>query len=832
MEEEERALPSSAFGMLLRRHRLAAGLSQEALAERARMSTNGIGALERGDRRTPQHETLALLAKALVLGAEERRAFEAAAARPALVRPRNGVSSVSPPDAGSFRSNNLPLSRQTLVGRETEVPEIIELIQTARLVTLTGAGGIGKTSTALEVGSMLLDRMDARVWFVDLAPLRDGSLVAATIARALEVQEAPNRPLLETLLAYLKTEKTLLILDNCEHVIKEAAIVANAMLHACPELRILATSREPLRIAGERTYRLPSLGVPSPDAAGRLAAAEAVKYGAIELFVDRAQAGDHRFALRDNNASIVADICRRLDGIPLAIELAAARVKMLSPQQLCEQLDERFRVLTGGRRDVLPRQQTLRALLDWSYDLLDERERALMRRLGVFVNGFTLEGAVAVGSGQGIDELDVFDVFASLVDKSLVLAEPDGDALRYRMLESTRAYAREKLEAAGELAGSVGRHLRYLRDLFAATRTRFEHSGRFAEIEELLVAELEDVRVALDGVTASAGPEMGAELLAAIGSAWLWIGLVSEGSSRLERFISLSPADERRLTSVLWTAFSWVGSNHTVRGREAASIAVDLARGANDPAVLAYALTSYAHSLDRPGTFEDAAAVLTEAQALAPAENVELRLSILKVRAGLGLCGDLPATAQAYIQLRKMHLELGNVPGANAVTLDLADVEHQRGQTEKAVALAQEMLPTIRIGRHRILLLYILARLCGYLVALNRLSEARAVAQETFEKFAEHHRDHTCVTEVIEHTALTIALDGDVRRGALLAGYTEAAFSRDTFPRGYCEQTTRTRLEALLREHLAPAERESLLDAGAALSPEDAIALALQSPDT
>jgi len=315
--------------MLLRRYRLAAGLSQEALAERARMSTNGIGALERGDRRTPQYETLVLLAQALTLSADERRTFEAAAARPPPVRLRNAATSAGPSEVQSIRPNNLPLWPKTLVGRAAEVSAIVELLNAARLVTITGSGGIGKTMTALEAGNVSLEASEGGAWFVELAPLRDPSLVAATIARTLGIQEQTNQPPLDALLAHLNPTRTLLILDNCEHVIGEAAIVVDALLRGCAGVRILATSREPLRIAGEFTYRLPSLGVPSPDSARRLAAADAVKYGAVLLFAERARAVDQCFVLHDENAPIVADICRCLDGIPLAIELAAARVTIL-----------------------------------------------------------------------------------------------------------------------------------------------------------------------------------------------------------------------------------------------------------------------------------------------------------------------------------------------------------------------------------------------------------------------------------------------------------------------------------------------------------------------
>ncbi len=726
---------------------------------------------------------------------------------------------------------NLPFQVNRLIGREPEIAHLTGLLSDERLVTVTGAGGVGKTSTALEVGGMLLDREDAGVWLVELAPLRDGSLVAATLARTLDVRKDANRPLLDTIVAHLRQQTTLLILDNCEHVIKDAAVIASALIRGCPGLRILATSREPLRVAGEHTRRLPSLSVPEPDAVRRLAASDAVKYAAVELFVERATAADNRFALTDENAPAVADICRRLDGIPLAIELAAARIKILNPKQLRERLDERFRVLTAGSHDVLARHQTLRALLDWSHDLLDVRERALFRRVGVFVDGFTLPGAVAVSSDDDLDELDVLDLLASLVDKSLVLTDPDGEAPRYRMLESTRAYAREKLAAAGELSASLVRHRRYLRDLFVSTQMRVDGSGRTTEIDALLVAELEDVRVALDVVAGSAEPELAAELLASIDNRWLWIGLVSEGCSRLERCISRMTTGQGRLTSRLWTAFARTVTADGARAHEAAAMAVGLARDANDSDTLAQALTMYADSLARPSAsaYENAAAALTEAEALASAQNVWLRLRILRVRANLSrYSGNLDAAAQAYEQLRQTHSLLGNVYEAHVLAIVLAEVEHERGQTEKAVALLQEALPALRADRFReLLLLDALTGLCGYLVALDRLSEARAVAREAIGKNAEHDVDEMNTTIALEHLALAIALDRDVRRGAQLAGFTEAALKRSRYVPEYSARISRARLAALFRARLAPAERDELLAAGAALSAKDAVALAL-----
>ena len=346
MEDEGRLTVSSDFGNLLRRYRLAAGLSQQALAERARMSSDGISALERGHRRTPQRETVALLASALALRAEQRLEFEAAAARAPL--PRRGVLTVGPwVDDGSA---TLPFALTSFVGRETELKEIAALLCDHRLVTITGAGGVGKTQTALHVASALGDDAQGSVAFVGLAPLTDSSQVLPTIASSLRLQEVPHRRLSETLVAYLKNKSLLLLLDNCEHVIAEAANTATTLLLGCPNVRILATSREPLRAAGESAYRLASLTEPS----------------AVKLFLDRASAADHRFSHSTQNEAAVAKICRLLEGIPLAIELAAARVNVLPVESLAAKLDDRFSVLTGGVRTALPRQQTMRATIKWS----------------------------------------------------------------------------------------------------------------------------------------------------------------------------------------------------------------------------------------------------------------------------------------------------------------------------------------------------------------------------------------------------------------------------------------------------------------------------------
>lgn len=359
--------------------------------------------------------------------------------------------------------NNLPAQVTTFVGRAREMAEVKRLLETTRLLTLTGTGGTGKTRLSLQVAAEVLDRFPHGVWLVELATISDPVLVPETIANAVDVREEPGRPPLETLADALRARRLLLVLDNCEHLIAECAQIAAALLRRCPELIILASSREPLSIDGETIWAVPPLAVPEFRREERGAEFDNLQdLEAVQLFVERAASVRPDFSLVPDNVRIIAQICSRLDGIPLAIELAAARVKALTLQQILARLDDRFRLLSAGSRSALPRQQTLGSLIDWSYDLLSEPERALFRRLAVFVAGRTVEMAEEVCSGDGVERADVFDLLYALVDKSLVMIEPgyDGES-RFTMLESLWDYGDEKLTQQGEIAKYRTRHLDY-----------------------------------------------------------------------------------------------------------------------------------------------------------------------------------------------------------------------------------------------------------------------------------------------------------------------------------------------------------------------------------
>ena len=359
--------------------------------------------------------------------------------------------------------HNLPSPATALIGRIAELAELRRLAAEQRLVTVTGAGGVGKTRLAQQVAAELVDRFPDGVWWVDLAAVVDPDRVGDAVAVAAGLAEAPGRRLVDELMSVMRSSATLFVIDNCEHVLAAVSTLVQRLVDGCPGVHVIATSREPLGVNGETTWRAPSLGVPpleSPAAPERLDG-----YDAVVLFVERARQARPNFTVTDANAAAVAQICQRLDGIALAIELAAARVRSLPVERLAVELDHRFRVLTGGARTALPRQRTLAASVDWSYDLLDDDEQTVLRRLGVFVGGFSLDAAETVCADEHLDPYDVLDLLTRLVDKSLV--QLDDTTGRYRLLETVRQYAVDRATAAGELPEIRGRHLAWCLDLAA-----------------------------------------------------------------------------------------------------------------------------------------------------------------------------------------------------------------------------------------------------------------------------------------------------------------------------------------------------------------------------
>jgi len=833
VQDEERIAGSSTFGPLLRRYRLAAGLSQEALAERARVSTNGIGALERGDRRTPQRETLTLLAQALALNAEQRRGFEAAA--------RSGFPSARV----AARASNLPHALTSFVGRERELAEIVQLVRERRLVTLTGTGGIGKTRTGMQAAMSLGDIADDGVWVVELAPVRDASFVASELADVLGVQSLPNRPLLETLIGFLKQKKLLLILDNCEHVIAEAAAVTSALLRGCPGLRILATSREPMRVAGEQTYNLPPLG----DAA-------------IELFADRARAVDRKFALEDGNAQIVEEICLRLDGIPLAIELAAARVKILPVKALSEKLDQRFRILTDGDRTALARHQTLRALIDWSYELLTGREQHLFETLSVFAAGCTLATATAVFAPEA--DLEVLELLSSLVDKSLAIADFEFHEPRYRMLESSREYAREKLVARGEAAAVADRFARVC--LAVAEQLERSYDTEPERLwRETARAEVENWRASLDwALTKRNAVLLGQQIVVALYQVWgrfaavegwRWVRAALEGAL-FQVWGSFAAVEGRgwiaaavaavdattppKIVAKLdcaesWNA-DWFGDYATALG--SAERALALYRAMGNPLGVARAHLLAGRALCGLGRVAEAEPLLQDALAFARSiDNRQLLGFVLTaVAAEKSLERDFAQARKYNAEALAIYEELGaGRAAARTIAFDLAELEFLAGDMEAARRLAADAVDRQLALGDTNAAACTLGNLAAYLTALDRFEEASDRAHQALDLARERQLDVVAAL-ALQHLAAAAALRRDTTderkrdaqlRAARLVGFVDARLAELGSIRAHTDEQEYDRLVAALERELGTGPFAAAVADGAPLLVPAAIEVAL-----
>jgi predicted ATPase/class 3 adenylate cyclase/tetratricopeptide (TPR) repeat protein len=587
--------------------------------------------------------------------------------------------------------NSLPTQTTTFIGRERELAKAADLLRTTRLLTLTGPGGSGKTRLALHLAADVLDRYPDGVWLVELAPVTDPAGVARAVAAAVHIGEQPGRPLVETISAALRKRQLLLLLDNCEHLIAACAELADALLRSCPLLTILATSREGLNLQGESLMPVPSLRVPDSDVVPPLD--ELREYEAVSLFVDRCTSYQPAFALTKENAADVVRVCRRLDGVPLALELAAARVRVLSVSQVATRLDDRFRLLTGGARTVVARQQTLRALIDWSYDLLSEPERGLLRRLSIFVRGWTLEAAESVCSGDGIERKAILELLAHLVDKSLVVMQDRGGTARYGMLETIREYAREKLVDSGEAPALRRRHFEHF---FHAVVDKPLWTDARSTVPLEYGIDYENLRAAFDWIESE--PNSTDQALLMAGS---MIGPASArgrvGELRQILATTLARSDPAAQTFGRARALAAMATLATMQGdfqviRSYAEEAVRLFRGLGKKGELAFALIMLARA-----TFSDQDAsgrAMREARAILEelGDHWGLGMLLFNMADAALVRGDYYAARIGHTEALALFRKHGHVLLSSLPLLSLGRLACVAGDYARARALVEEAL--------------------------------------------------------------------------------------------------------------------------------------------
>lgn len=610
----------------------------------------------------------------------------------------------SRPGTDRARRHNLPVPLTSLIGREREMAEVRKALGIARLLTVLGVGGIGKTRLSLQVATEAVEDFVDGVWLAELAPLTDPRLVPKAVATALGIREG-GPSLTDTLISELEHRELLLLLDNCEHLIEACSELCQSLLAGCANLRILATSREMLHVPGESTYRVPPLATPDPGSDST--PDEVAQYPAVQLLVDRALAVKPSFAVNAANAKAVASVCSHLDGIPLAIELAAARLRSMSVEEVHQRLDHRFHLLTGGARTAVPRQQTLRALIDWSYGLLQATEQALFCRLAVFSGGWTLEAAERVCSGEGIDDRDVLELLASLVDKNLVLANEHDGTTRYGLLETVREYASERLRDRNEETYAKQRHLACFLALAEDAEPKLYGEEQQSWLDRL-EREHDNLRAALAwSLERSDEVASGLRLAGALGTTYWWMrGYLAEGRRWLRRLLDAAPAAvpaEARVKALRAAAGIALGQADYPAARALHEEGLAIARVLGDREGIASSLIGMGYWICTQYQADSNAAKAMFEESLAICRKLGDRRGIAMSLNGLGVVAslaehDYAAARERYEEALAIFLALGDRHGAGYAVTGLGGVallqgDHALGRAryEEALTLAREL---------------------------------------------------------------------------------------------------------------------------------------------
>jgi len=749
----------------------------------------------------------------------------------------------------STRRSNLPVSLTSFVGREKDLAEVAALIDRHRLVTLIGTGGTGKTRLMLEAAGRLLDAHADGVWLAELAPLGDPAQIPSEVARALGAPEVPGVPTVEIVTSFLAEKDLLLLLDNAEHLVDGVARLAERLLASAPRLRIMTTSREALAVPGEAVLQLQSLSCPTsgsvrPGMAQRLSVdiEEAASTEAVQLFVQRASAADPAFTLSQANVASVGEICRRLDGIPLAIELAAARVSAMSADDIALRLGDRFRLLAGGRRTAVPRQQTLHALIDWSWDLLTEDDRRLLRRLSIFTGGWTVSMAVQiVGDGpEAMDPVDLVDGLTRLVDRSLVIVDR-GTTRRYRMLETIRQYAREKLIEADEAAAVADRHLAVY-SAFAAEAAEPMHGPTMVDWLDRLDSELDNLGAALEwGLEAA--PWTAAQMASALLGYWAVRVMSQDNDARIVAAIEIArtrvvgrpdidPADQALVARLLGEAARlWAMSGRGIEALPWAEDAIALAEASGDQVAKLYALAGLAVTTVFTGRAgpggTDVRPIFEEAADLAERTGQWWMLAMAAGFAGTSLGTFDPDGGAALLRRGVEAAHRSGSPYAiGAVAMSQGRALGRVGQTDDAVvAFGVAIQRFMELGDDR----FVLASRSDLAHALRkggRLDEAIALYRETIGGWI--HLGHKgAIANQLENIAYVAIARAEPDRAVRLLGAADAIREVSHAKMAFDEEPEHAASLERLRAEMTNARFDEAWTAGRALSQSDAVELAL-----
>jgi non-specific serine/threonine protein kinase len=692
--------------------------------------------------------------------------------------------------------HNLPAQITSFVGRQREIEDVRRLVGSSRLLTMTGAGGCGKTRLAVQVAGELLDQFRDGVWIVDLAPLSEQDLVKNSVAAVLRVQEGSERSLVEVLSDYLRSRQLLLVLDNCEHLIAACAGLAETLLHAAPDLRILATSREALGILGERVWRVPSLSL--HEGAQPVSVEALLEREAPRLFVDRARVAAPALVVTDSNVRVIAELCQRLDGIPLAIELAAARLNLLSLDQINERLNDRFRLLTGGSRTALARQRTLEATVDWSYDLLSKSERRLLDRLSVFSGGWTLEAAEVVCSGDGIRKEAMLDLLSHLLDKSLVNIEQDATgSQRYRFLETVRQYGRERLLRSGKVQKLRDRHLGSFFELALRAEPHLHGPDQVGWLSQLEL-EHDNLRLALEWCLTTGGTsERPLRLVSALWPFWNRRNHFAEGRQWIERALSANPdalplLRARALVAATDLSF-FQGDYPAVEAFARRVIALDERELDEERWTVAFAHFALANVAANRGAFEEGR-VLAE-KSLAVARE----------------------TGAAW------------VAGLARIPLALAAID--RGELERARLLIEEAVAIFRSSGDKWALTILLVNLCNVLTCCGEFEAAGAAARDAL-LLCEETVDRRSLSWCLCYLAVAMVGRKQATRAVRLWGAAERISQSIGSPLPSLFIANRDLHLTAMRQALGDEAFNAAWADGLAMTPDAAIAYALRDDES